>query len=317
VTAPLSRNDPRPGWWWLAGGVTAALVGVGVALAVVRAGVRETAASRAYVDQPEYAVWGGLVLVQVPTSMLLGVASAWWAKQVRDLPPDNDRPLWQLVAAWLGAILAAGALLYAQGIAMALDYPRAHPDHQSLRVIALAVVFASVAAIPTLALWGVSRAAAAIDPTDPDAIDRFSQLWSRQRAFLGVLSLMLALFMLITAAKYQANNSFTPPGGPPLPEVPTTYLLVAGTFYGGILLTIYLPPYYATRQTGQALARALCTPPPVPSTEASLAQLDEKQRYLNAMGLNEGTREHLERTAVLLAPLITALITTLLPGVQT
>lgn len=316
MSQPASASEVRPGRWWLAGGVAAAVAGIVVALVVVRAGVRQTAASRAYVDQPEYAVWGGLVLVQVPTTAAFGFVSAWWAKQVRDLPPDDDRPLWQVVLAWFGVVVAAGVVLQAQGLAMALDYPRSYPDHQHLRVIALGGVFGVVAAVPTIALWGVSRAAAAIDSADPSAIERFSWLWSRQRAFLGVASMLLVLGMLITAAKFQANNSFTPPGGSPLTEVPTTYLLVSGTFYGALLIAIYLPPYYATRRAGQALARALCKPATADSADARLAVLDEQQRYLNAMGLDEGTRQHLERSAVLLAPLITALITTLLPGVQ-
>jgi hypothetical protein len=133
-------------------------------------------------------VWSGLVLVQVPVTAILGVTAACWANQVRQLPLDDDRPLWQVMAAWLSAIVAGGILLQAQAIAMRLDYPRNYRDSQHLRTIALSTVFAVVTAVPAVALWGVSRAAAAIRPADPGAIDRFSRLWSLHRAFLGVLS---------------------------------------------------------------------------------------------------------------------------------
>jgi hypothetical protein len=292
----------------------AGVLGVAVALLVVRVGVHATADSRAYVDQPAFGVFGGLVLLLVPVCAVLGVVSARWAAEIRALPPDNDRPGWQVLLAWLGAAVVIGALLWAQGTAMRgqPDYP----DGQLLRIVVMATVVAFAAGVPIVALWGLSRAAAAIEPAANDAVERFSDLWARQRAFLGVLSLMLALVMLATAAKLQANAEFTASEGSPLPELPGAYVLVVGALYGAIVLGAYLPPYYATRRAGEQLARAL--PDRAPTTEsgqAELAAVEERSRHRAAMGLDESTRQHVERGAGMLAPLLTALVATLIPGV--
>ena len=301
---------------WTLGVAAAGATGVALALMVVRIGVGETAASRAYVEQPEFAVFGGLVLLQIPVWAVLGVVSARWAAEIRALPPTDDTPLWQVLLAWIGAAVVVGFLLWAQGTAMAVDYERQYPDGQPARIVVMASVVAFAAAVPAVALWELSRAAAAIRPSADDAVERFAQLWSRQRDFLGALGLMLALVMLSTAAKFAANNSFTPPDSPEPPDVPASFILVIGALYGAILLAAYLPPYYRTRRVGERLAKALTGPPADRSSEALLATHEERQRLRVAMGLDEGTRQHLERGAILLAPLLTALITTLVPGVQ-
>jgi hypothetical protein len=321
-TGGLVKDEAEPGQrevgrWSLAVGV-AAIGGVAVALAVVRLGARQSEASVAYVDRPEFAVFGGLVLLQVPVWAVLGVVSARWASQIRRLPPDRDRPYWQVMLAWLGAALAIGALLAAQGAATAggLDPRRQYPDDQSLRIVAMASVVAFAAAVPTVALWGLSRAADAIEPDAPDAMARFRWLWGRQRNLLGALSLMLVLVMLSTAAKFQANNTFTPPDGEPLPEAPATLVLVIGALYGSVLLGAYLPPHYRTRAAGERLATSLAGPSAGSSGADQLAALDRRQRFRVALGVDEDTRQHLERNAVLLAPLLTALVATMLPGVD-
>ncbi|MDQ4131805.1 MAG: hypothetical protein M3179_01050 [Actinomycetota bacterium] len=300
---------------WVIAIVLAGAAGIVLALAVVRLGVRQTAASRQYVDQPEYAVWGGLVLLQLPAWAVLGVVSAWWASETRALPPDDDRPVWQVGLGWLGSALVIGVLVLAQQWAMQLAYPRFYPDHLVLRVGVMTVVGALAAGVPAVGLWGISRAVAAIDPASPGAVDRFALLWSRQRDLLVVLSLMLAMAVLTTAARLQANNGFTPGGGPPLPEAPPTYILVQGAIFGAILLVLYLPPYYANRRVGERLALTLCPRSEDGFGDAWFAGRDERQRCRAALGLEEGTREHLQRGVVLLAPLLTALATTLVPGI--
>jgi hypothetical protein len=291
-----------------------------MALAVVRFDVRDTAASRAYVDRPAYGVWGGLVLLQVTTWAVLGVVSARWAYEVRCEPPHDDRSRWQVALAWLGAAVAGAALLLAQALAMPLTYDRSYPDHLQVRVTVMVAVVALVAAVPAVALWGVRKAAAEIHPRKAedveDAVDRFAALWARQRGFLYVLSAILVLVILATAAKYDANNDFTPPSGEPLPDVPTTFVLVVGVIYGAILLAVYLPPYFATRRVGEDLAHTLAALPRAESAPIQSWETDKLGHYRDTLGLSEGTKEHIERSTVLLAPLLTALVTTLLPGVE-
>lgn len=302
---------------WTLGIAAAGAAGVVIALAVVRLGVGETAASRVYVNQPEYAVWGGLVLLQVPMWTVLAVLSAAWASEVRALPPINDRPTWHVAIAWLGSSTLIGVLIAAQQVAMHVEYPRVFPDDLVARIIIMAAIAALAAGVPAVALWGLHRAAAAIDPGAPGAVDRFSMLWSRQRDFLVVLSVMLAVAILTTAARIQANNGFAPPGRPALPEVPATYILVQGALYGAIMLVLYLPPYYFTRRVGDRLVAAACSTTDPELSEGWFKVREERDRWRTALGLQEGAREHLQRGVILLAPLLTALVTTLLPGVRT
>lgn len=315
----------KPGRGWFIGGVLTLAAGIALALVVVRVGVRQTVGSRAFVDQPEYAVWGGLVFLLVTAGAVLGVVSMWWAAEIRSLPPNDTLPLWRIVLAWLGAAVAVAALLQAQGAAMPLDYQRGYPDAMALRIMLTGALGSLVIAVPITALLGLSRAVAAIDPTAADAAGRFSSLWSRQRELLGAVSAVLVLNVLTTAAKLELNNNFTPPDGPPLPEVPVTYVLVAGTIYASILLVVYLPNYFTARRAGEALAQVFsaissdeneASGRQASGPEAWLAMDERRQRYRSALGLAEGTRQHLERNVVLLAPLLTALLTTLLPDVS-
>ena len=75
----------------LVGGATVS-VGVALGLVVVRVGVNDTPASRAYTDEPFYAIWGGLVLLQVVVWAIVGVSGTWWWRLGRNCaPPDFGR----------------------------------------------------------------------------------------------------------------------------------------------------------------------------------------------------------------------------------
>src|SRR4051794_34674775 len=98
---------------------------VALALVVVRVGLTGTSASRAYTEEPFYAVWGGLVLLQAVVWAIVGVASAWWWRLIRACKPADVRPRHQLSGRWLLTALGLAAGLVAPRLAMPLPYERA------------------------------------------------------------------------------------------------------------------------------------------------------------------------------------------------
>jgi hypothetical protein len=303
-------------WWMFA----AACVGILFALSVVKIGVDSTVDSQAYVRRPDYSVWSGLVLLQVPVWAVLGVVCQSWDTEIRDAY-EHKAPSSKLrLCAWIGTAIVLGALFLAQTFAMELPYDRSYPDYLSARTFTMGAIVAAVAAVPAVSLWGLSRAAQAEagDPVTADAAIHFRLLWLRQGDYLVCLGLILTLTVLTTAAKFHANNTFDPPTRSPLPNVPPTFILVQGAWYVAIMLAIFVPPYLATRKAGYGLVEKLTgMTHPISSGSPSLHQLIERRKteeqYRTLIGLSATGRQQLERAMVVCAPLIAATLTTLLP----
>ena len=137
---------------------------------------------------------------------------------------------------------------------------------------------------------------------------------------LPALAAMLAINVLATAVKYQMNNHCEVPEGlskkDNLPDLPPTVVLVVGAVYGAVILAVYLPAYLATRHAGEQLAATFARTPSAETGSAWLAANAERDRYRAALGIAEGLREHFERAAGILAPLITALFAAVLPELK-
>jgi hypothetical protein len=294
-----------------------AVVAFAVTLAVVvlRVGVKSTPASLAYTQQPFYAIWGGLVLLQVVVWAIVGAGSSWWWRLIRDCTPHDVRPRHRLVGQWALTAVALAAGLLAPRLAMPLPSYRAYPDGLNLRVGVLGAFAALTMSVPIVALQGIRRVAAQMPAAATPDVAQFRFLWQTQRALLTALGLGLSVNVLATAAKIQANNAFSPPLGPAPPDVPSAYVLVVGAIYGAILLIAYLPAHVTLRHVGDRLTAQLAGVSSATLPEDWLAAAQRQQQFSTLLGLDESVWEQLQRAAGLLAPVLVALVTTLLPDV--
>jgi hypothetical protein len=318
VSASASQ-PPKSGRWlpWTAAAAT--LLAVALAVAAIAWETRGTAESKAYVREPLYGVWGGLILLQMGVAAALGLASFNWWRELRHLEPPPPQGRRHAIRDWLVAGVVLGAALLVPAFAMPTSYPRNYPDHQNWRVLALAAYAVAAMAVTAAALVRLREVAKVLPSQGAGAAERFRFLWGRQRQLLGALAAMLAVNVLATAVKYQMNNDFEVPAGSTvkeLPDLPATYVLVIGAIYGAVILAVYLPVYLATRQAGEQLATRLAGVESATDEESWFAAHTNRERYRSALGVAEGTREHLERAAGLLAPLMAALFAAVLPELK-
>jgi hypothetical protein len=210
------------------------------------------------------------------------------------------------------------ALLFlAQFHTMHLSYGHEYLHRHALRWYILGAIAALAAGVPVVALWGLHRAAEAIRPDDAVAPERFCRVWQLQNGFLAVLGMELSLGVLTTAAKFAANNAYVTPQGTKLVEVPITYVLVQGSIYGAIMLAVYLPPYFGIRHVGERLIDELVRSRAVDAASRDwLAEREEAERWRSALGLSETPVDQIRRSAFLLAPLLAALVSSLLPDLK-
>jgi hypothetical protein len=298
----------------------ATLLALLLAVAAINVRTDDTAESAAYTREPLYGVWGGLLLLQMGVAAALGLASLSWWRELRHLqapPPPQSRS--HAIRDWLVAVVALGLVLLVPAYAMPDSYPRSYPDHQRWRVLAMAAYAVAAMGVTSAALVRLRAVAQDLPALAVGAAERFRFLWGRQRQLLGALAAMLAINVLATAAKYQMNNDFEVPAGSTvkeLPDLPATYVLVVGAIYGVVILAVYLPVYLATRKAGEQLATRLAGVELATDGESWFAAHANRERYRSALGVAEGTREHLERATGLLAPLIAALFAAVLPELK-
>jgi hypothetical protein len=286
-------------------------------LVVVRVGVNATPECQAYTAEPYYAIWGGLVLLQVVIWAIIGAASTWRWRLIRACKPPGVRRRILLFRDWALTSLALAVGLLAPGLAMPLPYQRGYPDWLSLRVEALGVFAALTMSVPIVALPAIRRVASTMPVDDTATVTQFRFLWRTQRFLLSALGLGLAATVLATSAKVQANNAFDPPATAALPDVPSAYVLVVGAIYGTILLIAYLPTHVTLRHVGEQLTANLEGISSATRPEEWLASPQRQGQFSTMLGLDESIWEQVHRAAGLLAPVLAALVTTLLPGVNT
>ena len=235
-------------------------------------------------------------------------------------PPPKPQGRWQAVGHWSAAAAFLAFALVAPASAMPDGYPRSYPDYQTWRVGVMGAFAVAAMAVTTAALFRIRTVAQSLPEAAGEAAERFRYLWGRQRQLLGALAAMLAINVLATAVKYQMNNDFKVPEemsqGDNLPDLPPTFVLVVGAVYGAVILAVYLPAYLATRQAGEKLAATFARTQSAETGSEWLTASAQRDRYRAALGVAEGLREHLERTAGILAPLITALFAAVLPELK-
>jgi hypothetical protein len=162
------------------------VVAVLLAAAAISWRTEDSAESKAYIAEPLYGVWGGLLLLQMVGLAALGLASYVWWQELRTLdPPPSPQGRRQAVGQWAVAAVFLGAALLAPAISMPDHYPRTYPDYLTWRVSAMGAFGVAAMAVTAAALVRIRTVAESLPAADGEAAERFRYLWGRQRQLLG------------------------------------------------------------------------------------------------------------------------------------
>jgi hypothetical protein len=143
----------------------------------------------------------------------------------------------------------------------------------------------------------------------------FLALQERLRFALGVLGLMLSLNVLTTGAlrnalMYELHK--TPDG---LWLFNMELVLAFGGAYTFLVIAFYAPVYFALSRAGEAIVDDAAKPAaPATTPDAVLEQLDERDKWETALGLERDWLKSLQAGLVLLSPFFAALAALLLPA---
>lgn len=276
-----------------------AIGGAAAATALVRVGVATNPSEHAYVDRAEYATWCGLAVIQ--TAVWCGAGAHAWYWTIPGHTTERRRRR-AGIAAGVGA--GIGAVTIAQGQVMDYTFDRL-PHALLARLVALGVAIAVSSGVVVERLLATASRARELNVTSAP-IAEFGQLWRLQRRALFVLGTFFSLLMVASAGKAAANDSFETYQG----SFPRTYLLTIGLFYALVLLALYLPSHLAIRRSGEALADTLAKRDT--GNTDTLEYVDRAGKWRTALGIDAGAYAELERGVVLLAPLVSALISTVI-----
>ncbi len=317
---PVSRPRPTS---WRPGLVAGALGGVGFALglALMRIGVAGGSQIRGFTSTLQFQAWATIIALQV---------TLWGA-----LAPGLWRTSGQLWRRWRegpgrrgpGLLLVGYVALVGLIVAALRSVPPnpAIPHTYSLRTLVLLLV-AMVVVLPPVAvgMWLVqgvlgglgSRLAAAPRDRASFEVDWPSTGRPMFAELLGLRATLQQLLLVagtIIGAATLASGTLrlavlaSDPTASFPPESPVLY----GGFFTVVLALLYVPAYTSLQRQARALIDA-CWPVP-PSAKPDEAWYKARQSAEAALGLAVSVRDSFQTGAAILAPLVTSIITVVLP----
>jgi hypothetical protein len=324
VAGDRPARRPRPATSWRPGllaGVLGAL-GFAVGLATMRLGVGGRAATRGFTGTLQFQAWVTIIAFQ--TALWGAVAPGLWRTAGQLWRRWQEGPGRRGPGLLLVGYLALVALIVA-GLRSGPPNP-AIPATYSSRTLALLLV-ALVVVLPPVAIgmWlvhgvlgglGARLAAAPVDraslEVDWPATGRpvFADLlWLRAtlQQLLLVAGTIVGTATLASGALRLAVLAASPSASFP-PEIPILY----GGFFTVVLAILYVPAYTSLQRQARALVDA-CWPVP-PSAKPDETWYKSRQNAEAALGLAVSVRESFQTGAAILAPLLTSIITVILPA---
>jgi hypothetical protein len=280
--------------------LVAAGLAAGLSWVLTEAWVHTSTLSAQFVDRADYAVVAGLVTLQLMTWSVLATLSVWW-----QAPRREGRSVVATLARIAGIAVGLGIAFWVLPNVLPLHHYSLLPSQWDRRVKVVGALGAVACAVVVDGLIDLVRAAHDLDATSAAAPAAYRAISSELRRSLMVLGVFLTLVVIVSGAKLNAGNNFIFKTGDPV--VPNAYLLVEGAFYAALLLALYLPAHGLIRAKGGEIADAVAGAHPA---DDPLDQLERVERARDAVGLTQTTRTQLEHGIVLLAPLLTAAITT-------
>lgn len=302
---PVPSSGPAP-WrhpvWLFLIGIGGFLIGVGLLLL----GSDHTRESQEFVQTTGFAVW----------TASIGVQTAYWAVIAG--------PLWvDLIAVWRQAppgryamLTLAGALalilivLPLFSITARVSWPL---WGHSMKIRSLTIIGGLIVGVPALSGIAlvqrqvIEREAGPIGKEDvPAALQARSQILR----FLSVAGAVIGLAVLAAGALRKAT---VPPGFISDTEFPQEGILMYGAFFTGLLLLVYVPAHLALKRLGLQIRDQFfpLAQMPDPDSDSFKGWLDKRSTLEALLQLNVSPSQQLQASLFILAPLISAVITSL------
>lgn len=284
-------------------GAAGFLLGIGLLLL----GAGRSDLSDDFVHTTGFAVWAATI----------GVQAAYWAVTVGPLWADL-KDLWRRAASVRLAILALAVTLVL--ILMVLPYfsSAAQIDWplwgHSVKTRTLTIIAGITVGVP--ALLGIALAQRELSELESGAVaqdDIAAAIQARTRIlrFLSIAGAVIGLAVLAAGAlrkatvpRFVADDSFPQEG-----------VVLYGAFFTGLLLLVYAPAHVALRRFGARIRDHYfpLSRMPTPESDAFRGWLDRRTALESILQLNVSPSQQLQASLFILAPLLSAVITTLVP----
>jgi hypothetical protein len=304
---PRGRSDGGIQWQHPVGVLVLGLGGFLAGVGLLLIGAFQTSRSEAFVRSSGFAVWATAV----------GAQTAFWLLVAG--------PLWSDVAsAWRRArigraamVLLAGALILILVVFPMLSLAREIPwplwGHQQ-KVRVLTVVGGLLVGVP--ALSGIALVQQRVrrretEPIDTDDVRFGIEARSEILQYLFLAGAVIGLAVLSAGALREA----TVPAFVPEDRFPQEGVLLYGAFFTGLLLLVYVPAHLTLKHLGVKVRDHYFPLSSMPDPDADTLRgwLDKRTTLETLLQLNVTPLQQLQTSLFILAPLLSAILTSLTP----
>ena len=304
---PPGRSDRAPPWHHPVGVLVLGLGGFLAGVGLLLIGALQTDRSEAFVRSVRFAVWATVIGAQ--TAFWLLVAAPLWS---------DVTSAWRRAKIGRSATVALAAaliliLVVFPMFSLAREVPWPLWGHQP-KVRLLTLVGGLLVGVP--ALSGIAlvqqrvrlRAAGLIHTDDV----RFAvEARSETNRYLFVAGAVIGLAVLAAGALREA----TVPAFVPEDEFPQEGVLLYGAFFTGLLLLVYVPAHLALKRLGVRTRDGYfpLSKMPAPDSDSLKGWLDKRTTLEILLQLNVTPSQQLQTSLFILAPLLSAVFTSLVP----
>jgi hypothetical protein len=152
----------------------------------------------------------------------------------------------------------------------------------------------------------------AAGPVDRDDVPAALQARSQILRFLSVAGAVIGLAVLAAGALRKAT---VPPEFLSEDQFPAEAVVLYGAFFTGLLLLVYVPAHLALKRFGQKIRDTYfpLSEMPAPDDDAFRGWLDQRTNLETVLQLNVTPSQQLLASLFILAPLISAILTSFVP----
>jgi hypothetical protein len=304
-------SDPSgPQLWGLVG--VLGLAGALVAYKILNVDTGSAQRTKDYLDLAETKVHFGLLAGQVAFWFIFGPLLVVWRMRVAHIWSIKLRWQW----AWtIGGALALAALIFVPLAVQAGGKSYAPIPDYGWRlggVYALGLIMIMLPALFLLATIDAGARDDHPDPTDPAYITEYFELRMMLRRVLVVLGVAVSAIVITTGAYLNALHTFSDKHNNTLDVPPHESLIAYGSIFVVLLVAMFLPVYTHVRERGEEVVRAKANLKADLEGQALHEALALQTSLRGDLGLNEDLRQVFERSALVLSPLLSAVLSTFL-----